>query len=164
MSQRRGGQYQYQKITTTTTRTVTNNPINKTFPQAGQKGKIDVTVLKNKNVQFFKCNKCGKLKYKLDEKQTTYESGSMTRKTDIIEKYSKYNVAAKTICPVCRNPKTKCSCKKQRSISVSTVGIRRSQNAGQIDLTPKVKINLNPEKIKKAVEEQRRIAEEEKNC
>ena len=57
MSQRRGGQYQYQKITTTTTRTVTNNPINKTFPQAGQKGKIDVTVLKNKNVQFFKAEK-----------------------------------------------------------------------------------------------------------
>ena len=51
-------------------------------------------------------------------------------------------MAAKTICPVCKNPKMKCSCKKQRSVSVSTIGIRRSENAGNIDLTPKVKINL----------------------
>ena len=133
--------------------------------------KIDMAIRNHKNVEFFKCNRCGKLKYKIDEKQTTYESGSMTRKTDITEKtrttkiidekYSKYNMAAKTICPVCKNPKMKCSCKKQRSVSVSTIGIRRSENAGNIDLTPKVKINLNPEKIRKAVEEQRRIAEEE---
>lgn len=45
-----------------------------------------MTILKNKNVQYFKYNKCGKLKYKLDEKRTTYESGSMTKKTDIVKK------------------------------------------------------------------------------
>ena len=169
-------QYQYQKITTTTTtRTVRNNPVNISSSTEVKKGKIDLNMLKNKNVEFYKCNKCGKLKFRLDVKQTTHETGSVSRKTEITEKsrttivdksyekYAKYNVAAKTICSVCGNEKMKCKCNKNRSTSVSTTLNKRSDNmSGPMDLTPKVKVDLNPEKIRKAVEEQRRIREEEK--
>ena len=173
MSQR-SGQYQYQKVTTTTTTRIRNNPVNVSSSQEVKKGKIDLNMLKNKNVEFYKCNKCGKLKFRLDGKQTTHETGSVSRKTEItekskttrvdksFEKYAKYNVAAKTKCTVCGNEKMKCTCKKNKRTSVSTTVAKRSSIVGNIDLTPKVKVELNPEKIRKAVEEQRRIAEEEK--
>ena len=174
MSQR-SGQYQYQKVTTTTTTRIRNNPVNISSSQEVKKGKIDLNMLKNKNVEFYKCNKCGKLKFRLDGKQITHETGSVSRKTEItekskttrvdksFEKYAKYNVAAKTKCTVCGNEKMKCKCNKNRSTSVSTTLNKRSDNmSGPMDLTPKVKVDLNPEKIRKAVEEQRRIREEEK--
>ena len=49
MSQR-SGQYQYQKVTTTTTTRIRNNPVNVSSSQEVKKGKIDLNMLKNKNV------------------------------------------------------------------------------------------------------------------
>ena len=166
----KSGTYQYKKITTTTTtRIVSNNPINKTNAGESQKGKIDMNILKNENVEFYKCNKCGKFKYRIGAKKITHETGSFTRKTELteiekrsLEKYAKYNMASKTACPVCGNPRTKCVCKKNRSTSVSTVLNKRSAQGGPVDLTPKFKIDLNPEKIRKALEEQKRLAEEQR--
>ena len=166
----KSGTYQYKKITTTTTtRTVSNNPINKANAGESQKGKIDMNILKNENVEFYKCNKCGKFKYRIGAKKITHETGSFTRKTELteiekrsLEKYAKYNMASKTACPVCGNPRTKCVCKKNRSTSVSTVLNKRSAQGGPVDLTPKFKIDLNPEKIRKALEEQKRLAEEQR--
>ena len=41
----------------------------------------------------------------------------------------------------------KCTCKKNRSASISTTLSKRSDNmTGKMDLTPKVKVDLNPEK------------------
>ena len=70
-----------------------------------------------------------------------------TRVDKSYEKYAKYNVAAKTLCVVCGNEKMKCTCKKNRSTSVSITLNKRSDNmTGKMDLTPKVKVDLNPEK------------------
>ena len=86
-----------------------------------------------------------------------------TRVDKSYEKYAKYNVAAKTLCVVCGNEKMKCTCKKNRSTSVSITLNKRSDNmTGKMDLTPKVKVDLNPEKNQKAVQQQRRIREEDK--
>ena len=176
---RKNPSYQYQKITTTsktvkvpyqnrittqsrtvTTKTTTNSRITETKP------KITVTELNSKNVQYARCNKCGKLKYSLNQKEIINETGGWSRKTDItksVSKYDKYNQAAKTKCSVCGKIKTQCICGKDRkSTSVTTTVAKRSVNAGKIDLTPKFKINLDPEKIRKAVEEQKRINEEQK--
>ena len=150
-------------------------------PSKGTKReKIEAAYRNNKDVDFFKCNKCGKLKYSIHEKHMTKEGGSWSRRTDITEvsrtakvrsvtedkrfgKYAKYNQASQTVCK-CGKIKTKCICnKKDRNISVTSTSKKRSDYmTGEIDLTPKVKINLNPEKIRKAVEEQKRIAEEDK--
>ena len=73
-----------------------------------------------------------------------------TRVDKSYEKYEEYNVAAKTLCVVCGNEKMKCTCKKNRSASISTTLSKRSDNmTGKMDLTPKVKVDLNPEKIRK---------------
>lgn len=85
-----------------------------------------------------RCNKCGKYKYARTKKITTYETGTYTKKTQIDQK--KRNTYSKT----------------------TTVPKRSSNLQGNLDLTPKVKVKLDPEKIRKAVEEQKRIAEEEK--
>ena len=155
MSQK-SGQYKYQKNTTTTT---SSNARNSANPKVNSK----LDILKNKDFEFYKCNKCGKYKYRLGAKKTINETGTMTRKTVSLEKYDKYNTASKTICSVCGNPKMKCKCKKDRSTSMTTTLPKRSSNlTGKIDLTPKVKVNLDPDKIKKAVEEQKRMAEEAK--
>ena len=176
MNQQKSGTYHYQKITTTSktvtvpqqnkytnqSRTVTTSNIRTTTI----KPKITVTEINNKNAQFSRCNKCGKLKYSLNQKQIINETGGWSRKTDIttksVNKYDKYNKAAQTKC-VCGKIKAQCICGKgHRSTSVTTTVTKRSVNAGNVDLTPKVKVNVNPEKIRKAVEEQKRIAEEEK--
>ena len=169
--------YQNQKITTTSktvkvpqqnrittqsrTVTTTNTRITEKKP------KITVTEVNSKSVQYAKCNKCGKLKYALNQKQIINETGGWSRKTDIttnsVSKYDKYNQAAKVKCGVCGKIKAQCICgKDRRSTSVTTTVTKRSANAGKIDLTPKFKINLDPEKIRKAVEEQKRINEEQK--
>ena len=90
MSQK-SGQYQYQKITTkTTTRKVRNDPITISPSTEVIKSKIDLNMLKNKNVEFYKCIKCGKLKFRLDGKQTTHETGSVSSKAEITEKSKEY--------------------------------------------------------------------------
>ena len=85
-----------------------------------------------------RCNKCGKYKYARTKKITTYETGTYTKKTQIDQK--KRNTYSKT----------------------TTVPKRSSNLQGNLDLTPKVKVKLDPEKIRKAVEEQKRINEEQK--
>ena len=187
---KRSTRYQYQTTTKTIQSQITAPRIDYTQktktvtvsnPSKGTKReKIEAAYRNNKDVDFFKCNKCGKLKYSIHEKHTTKEGGSWSRRTDItevsrtakvrsftedkrFEKYAKYNQASQTLCK-CGKIKTKCICnKKDRNISVTSTSKKRSDYmTGEIDLTPKVKINLNPEKIRKAVEEQKRIAEEDK--
>ena len=172
---RKNPSYQYQKITTasktvkvpqqnkitTQSRTVTTT----TSRITETKPKITVTELKSKSVP--RCNKCGKLKYSLNQKQIINETGGWSRKTDnttkSVSKYDKYNQASKVKC-ICGKIKAQCICgKDRRSTSVTTTVTKRSVNAGKIDLTPKFKINLNPEKIRKALEEQKRINEEQKS-
>ena len=137
------------------------NTVNAMNSHVGGEGKIDMTFLKSKNVEFYRCNRCGKLKYRINEKQTSHECGTWSKKTDFAEKYSKYNKASQTLCK-CGKVKTKCICnKKNRSFSVTTT--KRSANIlGQADPTPTIQVHLDANKIKRAVEEQKRIAEEEK--
>ena len=187
---KRSTRYQYQTTTRTIQSQVTAPRIDYTLktktvtvsnPSKGTKReKIEAAYRNNKDVDFFKCNKCGKLKYSIHEKHMIKEGGSWSRRTDITEvsrtakvrsvtedkrfgKYAKYNQASQTVCK-CGKIKTKCICnKKDRNISVTSTSKKRSDYmTGEIDLTPKVKINLNPEKIRKAVEEQKRIAEEDR--
>ena len=183
-------QYQHQKISNTlknvsrptqfnySVKTNQVIPINTT---GGFKGKIDIEFLKSKNVEFYRCPKCGKLKYRINEKQTTSEAGSWSKKSNFsqvekttkmrsitedkkYEKYSKYNKASQTICK-CGKVKTKCICKKKdksNSVTTTTTTKRSSNVTRKVDLTPKIKVHLDQNKIKKAVEEQKRIAEEER--
>ena len=175
MNQQKSGTYHYQKITTTT-RTVRNPTQNNystqnrtvtttTNSRTVNKPTITVTELNSKTVQYAKCNKCGKLKYSRDQKQIINEQGGWSKRTDIttksVNKYDKYNKAAHAKC-ICGKMHTDCTCGKSHRSTSITIMEKRSLNAGNVDLTPKVKINLNPEKIRKAVEEQKRIAEEEK--
>ena len=89
--------------------------------------------------QIPRCNKCGKYKVGRTKKITTYETATFTKKTQIDQK------------------------KERNTYSKTTTVPKRSSNLkGDLDLTPKVKVKLDPEKIRKAVEEQKRIAEEEK--
>ena len=75
--------------------------------------------------------------------------------------YEKYGTTTNPKC-TCGKDHSNCICGKGQ-YSVTTTVTKRSDNVkGQIDLTPKLKINLTPDKIRKAVEEQRRIAEEDK--
>ena len=131
---RKNPSYQYQKITTTSkivkvpqlnsittqgrTVSITNSSITETKP------KITVTELNSKNVQYARCNKCGKLKYSLNQKEIINETGGWSRKTDItksVSKYDKYNQAAKTKCSVCGKIKTQCICgKDSKSTSIIT--------------------------------------------
>jgi hypothetical protein len=169
MNQQKSGTYHYQKVTTTS-RTVREPNQNKyssqkrtvttTNSRTVNKPKITVNELKTNSTQIPRCNKCGKLKCAANQKQIINEQGSWSRKTESLNKYDKYNKAAYANCAKCG--KTRAQCKCHRSTSVTTTVSKRSLNAGNVDLTPKVKINLNPEKIRKAVEEQKRIAEEEK--
>ena len=53
---------------------ISNSSITETKP------KIAVTELNNKNYQYAKCNKCGKLKYSLNQKQIINETGGWSRK------------------------------------------------------------------------------------
>ena len=169
MNQQKSGTYHYQKVTTTS-RTVRepnqnkyssqNRTVTTTNSRTVNKPKITVNELKTNSTQIPRCNKCGKLKCAAGQKQIINEQGSWSRKTESLNKYDKYNKAAYANCAKCG--KTRVQCKCHRSTSVTTTVSKRSLNAGNVDLTPKVKINLNPEKIRKAVEEQKRIAEEEK--
>ena len=169
MNQQKSGTYHYQKVTTTS-RTVRepnqnkyssqNRTVTTTNSRTVNKPKITVNELKTNSTQIPRCNKCGKLKCAANQKQIINEQGSWSRKTESLNKYDKYNKAAYANCAKCG--KTRVQCKCHRSTSVTTTVSKRSLNAGNVDLTPKVKINLNPEKIRKAVEEQKRIAEEEK--
>jgi hypothetical protein len=169
MNQQKSGTYHYQKVTTTS-RTVRepnqnkyssqNRTVTTTNSRTVNKPKITVNELKTNSTQIPRCNKCGKLKCAANQKQIINEQGSWSRKTESLNKYDKYNKAAYANCAKCG--KTRAQCKCHRSTSVTTTVSKRSLNAGNVDLTPKVKINLNPEKIRKAVEEQKRIAEEEK--
>ena len=169
MNQQKSGTYHYQKVTTTS-RTVRepnqnkyssqNRTVTTTNSRTVNKPKITVNELKTNSTQIPRCNKCGKLKCAAGQKQIINEQGSWSRKTESLNKYDKYNKAAYANCAKCG--KTRAQCKCHRSTSVTTTVSKRSLNAGNVDLTPKVKINLNPEKIRKAVEEQKRIAEEEK--
>ena len=165
MSQKPGTYHYQQKTTTTRTvsipsqnkYTTTSKTVTTTKTTGGSKPKIDLNTLNHSlNVQLYKCNKCGKFKYNMTQNQTTTESGSWSRKTDIteinkrvsqsvdksFEKYSKYNKAAQEICK-CGMIKAKCICnKKGRSTSVTTTTTKRSANVqGKVDLTPKVKVN-----------------------
>ena len=169
MNQQKSSTYHYQKVTTTS-RTVRepnqnkyssqNRTVTTTNSRTVNKPKITVNELKTNSTQIPRCNKCGKLKCAANQKQIINEQGSWSRKTESLNKYDKYNKAAYANCAICG--KTRAQCKCHRSTSVTTTVSKRSLNAGNVDLTPKVKINLNPEKIRKAVEEQKRIAEEEK--
>ena len=174
---RKPGNYQYQKITTTT-RTVTlpnqnkyseeRKTISTSNSRGGSRTKVDLNTLnKSENVQFFKCNRCGKLKYNINEKQTSLETGSWSKRSEMTEinrktrSYEKYGTATNPKC-TCGKDHSNCICGKGQ-YSVTTTVTKRSDNVkGQIDLTPKLKINLTPDKIRKAVEEQRRIAQEDK--
>jgi len=168
MNQQKSGTYHYQKVTTTS-RTVRetnqnkyssqNRAVTTTNSRTVNKPKITVNELKTNSTQIPRCNKCGKLKYAANQKQIINEQGSWSRKTESLYKYDKYNKAAYANCAKCGKTRTQCKCHRSTSITIME---KRSLNAGNVDLTPKVKINLNPEKIRKAVEEQKRIAEEEK--
>ena len=176
---RKPGNYQYQKITTTT-RTISlpnqnkyseeRKTITTTNSLGGQRAKVDLNTLnKSENVQFFKCNKCGKLKYNINKTKTSLESGSWSKRNEITEinrktkSLEKYGIISKSNSKcTCGKDHSNCICGKGEH-SVTKIATRRSDNVkGQIDLTPKLTISLTPEKIKKAVEEQRRIAEEDK--
>ena len=168
MNQQKSGTYHYQKVTTTS-RTVRetnqnkyssqNRAVTTTNSRTVNKPKITVNELKTNSTQIPRCNKCGKLKCAANQKQIINEQGSWSRKTESLNKYDKYNKAAYANCAKCGKTRTQCKCHRSTSITIME---KRSLNAGNVDLTPKVKINLNPEKIRKAVEEQKRIAEEEK--
>ena len=168
MNQQKSGTYHYQKVTTTS-RTVRepnqnkyssqNRTVTTTNSRTVNKPKITVNELKTNSTQIPRCNKCGKLKCAASQKQIINEQGSWSRKTESLTKYDKYNKAAYANCAKCGKTRTQCKCHRSTSITIME---KRSLNAGNVDLTPKVKINLNPEKIRKAVEEQKRIAEEEK--
>ena len=87
--------YQYQTTTKTIQSQITAPRIDYTQktktvtvsnPSKGTKReKIEAAYRNNKDVDFFKCNKCGKLKYSIHEKHTTKEGGSWSRRTDITE-------------------------------------------------------------------------------
>ena len=144
-----------------TTHSFNRNTVNTIDKHVEEEGKIDLEFLKRQNVEFYRCNKCGKLKYRINQKQTTYETGTWSKKTDYAEKYSRYNQASQTLCK-CGKVKTKCICnKKNRSFSTTTTK-RSAYIEGQADPTPTIQVHLDANKIKKAVEEQKRIAEEEK--
>lgn len=133
MSQK-SGTYRYQK-NTSASRVVSVSSPSKT----NARNATNSTSNSKNEEDIPRCNKCGKYKYARTKKITTYETGTWTKKTQIDTKKAR-NTYSKT----------------------TTVPKRSSNLQGDLDLTPKIKVKLDPEKIRKAVEEQKRIAEEEK--
>ena len=145
---RKPGNYQYQKITTTT-RTVTlpnknkyseeRKTISTTNSLGGSRAKVDLNTLnKSENIQFFKCNRCGKLKYNINEKQTSLETGSWSKRSEMTEinrktrSYEKYGTATNPKC-TCGKDHSNCICGKGQ-YSLTTTVTKRSDNVkGQID-------------------------------
>ena len=198
-------QYQYRQITTTVKKITTsseakiqriNNTVNVTHTQernstsndgfnSYHKGKIDLSILKKLNVQWSRCPKCGKMRYKITGGKYIHGTGeeigleditkikritketTETKSTSVdkkYEKYAKYNTASKK----CLCGQDHCTCgKAHQSLSVTSTGIKRSSLVkGPIDLTPKIKLTVDLSKFKKTlkqVEEEKKLKELEKS-